>query len=162
VRQVGRAVSVFDSLYESASTLFIKGEYDAASKFVKEALSMRPDNCEALRLAAPTMAGLDDYQAAMDYIDRAISIQPDDADLHDAKAGILIGANSFADAEVEARTALGIAKMDDRMPLIDGLDFIYLTLVDALANQGKMEEAQKVLDEGRVLTKSDLLESVGK
>jgi hypothetical protein len=67
--------------------------------------------------------------------------------LHDAKAGILIQADSFADAEVEARTALSIAKKEVRIPLIDGLDIIYLTLADALANQGKMEEAQMALAE---------------
>src|SRR5262249_32758862 len=90
----------FDSLHESASAFFINGEYNAACKAVSQALGMRPENCDALRLAAQIMAGLDDSQAAVDYIDRAILIKPDDADLHDAKAGILIMANSFADAEV--------------------------------------------------------------
>ena len=46
------------------------------------------------------MAGLDDYKAAVGYVDGALSIQPNDAELHDAKAGILIQANSFDDAEV--------------------------------------------------------------
>src|SRR5207248_3194266 len=109
------------------------------------------------------MAGLDDSEAALGYIDQAITlVKTNHAGLHDAKAGILIGANSLADAEAEARIALDIAKEQGCMPLVDGLDFIYLNLIEALAQQGQVEEATKVLHEGSDITKRKLLGSVGK
>jgi tetratricopeptide (TPR) repeat protein len=103
-------------------------------------------NYGALLLRADILSCLECYEEGLRTVDAAIELDPDDPEGYANKAQILCDVGDYQNAESLARKALEMSDAD-LVPSEVFLQSIYLALTEAVAGQGRIEEARTLLHE---------------
>lgn len=121
-------------------------DYDSAKQLLKDAIQQQPGRTDAYLQMAVLLYRTGDYQGAIDHLDSAISsgnLVEKNMDsvsvekLHFIKGNCYIELKDYVNAVQELQTAVRLQGADTES---------YRSLAIALANDGKLEEAQQALE----------------
>lgn len=121
-------------------------DYDSAKQLLKDAIQQQPGRTDAYLQMAVLLYRTGDYQGAIDHLDSAVSsgnLVEKNMDsvsvekLHFIKGNCYIELKDYVNAVRELQTAVRLQGADTES---------YRSLAIALANDGKLEEAQQALE----------------
>ncbi len=139
-----------------ASRLYLSREHDEAKTAVERALSIDPDNYDALLLTTAILEAMDaDISDALPFYDRAIEVRPDDAEAYAQKAEALANENHQQDALPIARKALELFQ-EEEDEFTKRAEFIYDEILGVLYQSGHIEEARDLLRKDKRATDSGI------
>ena len=116
------------------------GSLDDAMAHALEALKLKPDDGDALRLAAQCALGRNNYEEARGYAQRGIKLYPDDVSMYTTIAEIEVQAGQLDQAVAALRQGLKPTGEHPRL---------LLSLADLLIETDALEETQQIVEKLR-------------
>ena len=141
------------ALIGQARDLMVAGREEEALEAVFEALRVRRDSYDALALAGTLLSMLGDPEASTLYTREAIRVAPERPDAYYDLASTMLDLGRPAEALPWLES--GARLLGDRDD--DLLDFLFSARIEALAELGRYEEAEALLEEARARSSDSLL-----
>ncbi len=132
-------------LFNEANGLFRSGNYAAALEKGKAAIALGEDY-RYHYLVGLCYKNIKQYGDAIASLQASVKLQPNFAGSHNAIGGVYLIQGDFADALDAFKTAL---KYDPKLkPALSGIAEAYAGRTQQLMDEGKLEEAGEIADEG--------------
>ena len=94
-----------------AADAYVREDYAAMAHFADNALSLNPDNPDALQLRGLAFRGMGDNEMALEYTRRAVKRMPNSASVQENYGSVLVSANRIAEGAKHLEASI---KLDGR------------------------------------------------